>query len=53
MSFLKSAWGSLVILIALMLVLEHYVGVSSILGSTTKLVTGTVGAFNTSSSSSS
>jgi hypothetical protein len=44
-SIFRSFWGSLVMLIALMLVLEKAGGVSSILRSTTGLVTGTVGAF--------
>lgn len=43
----RSFWGSLVMLIALMLVLEKAGGLSTILGASTKFVTGTVGAFKT------
>jgi hypothetical protein len=45
--FLNTFWGSLVMLIALMLVLEHYTGASALLGGGEKFVTGTVGAFKT------
>lgn len=45
MRFLNTFWGSLVMLIALMLVLEHYVGASKLLGSGKDFVTGTVAAF--------
>lgn len=46
-SFLKSFWGSLVMLIALLVILEKAGGVSTILKSTTGFVAGTVGAFKT------
>jgi hypothetical protein len=46
-SFLKSFWGSLVMLIALLVVLEKAGGVSQILKGTTGFVTGTVNAFKT------
>jgi hypothetical protein len=45
MRFLNSFWGSLVMLIALMLVLEHYVGVSKILAAGGSFVGSTVNAF--------
>lgn len=45
MRFLNTFWGSLVMLIALMLVLEHYVGASKLLGAGTQAATGIVGAF--------
>lgn len=47
MRIFNSFWGSLVMLIALMLVLEHYVGVSSILKSTGSTVGSIVGDFKT------
>jgi hypothetical protein len=43
--FLNTFWGSLVMLIAVMLVLEHYVGASKLLASGSSFVTSTVGAF--------
>jgi hypothetical protein len=43
--FLRSFWGSLVMLIALLIVLEHTVGVSQILKSTGGFVGTTVKAF--------
>jgi hypothetical protein len=43
----RSFWGSLVMLIALLVVLEKAGGVSTILGAGTKFVSGTVGAFKT------
>ncbi|HEY2936747.1 MAG TPA: hypothetical protein VGJ25_09105 [Gaiellaceae bacterium] len=43
--FLRSFWGSLVMLIALMIVLERAGGVSQILKSGTGFVTSTVHAF--------
>lgn len=46
-SFLRSFWGSLVMLIALLVVLEKAGGVSTILGAGTNFVKGTVGAFKT------
>lgn len=46
-SIFKSFWGSLVMLIALLIVLEKAGGVSTILKSTTSFVTGTVTAFKT------
>lgn len=46
-SIFRSFWGSLVMLIALLVVLEKAGGVSTILKSTTSFVTGTVGAFKT------
>lgn len=49
-SIAKSTIASFFGLIALMLILEHYAGVSSILGGTEKLATGVVGAFNTAAS---
>lgn len=45
MSFLRSFWGSLVMLIALLIILEHSGGVSNVLKSSTGFVTGTVKAF--------
>lgn len=47
MSFLRSFWGSLVMLIALLVILEKAGGVSTVLKSATGFVTGTVGAFKT------
>lgn len=41
----RSFWGSLVMLIALLIVLERAGGVSQILRSTTGFVSGTVAAF--------
>jgi hypothetical protein len=43
--FLRSFWGSLVMLIALMIVLDRAVGVSKVLGSTGGFVSTTVKAF--------
>lgn len=43
--FLNTFWGSLVMLIALMLVLEHYVGASKLLASADSFTTDTVKAF--------
>jgi hypothetical protein len=43
--FLRSFWGSLVMLIALLVVLERAGGLSRILAATTGLVSGTVKAF--------
>lgn len=45
MALWKSFWGSLVMLIALLLVLEYAGGFSTIAGSVTKFTTGVVGAF--------
>lgn len=45
MRFLSTFWGSLVMLIGLMLVLEHYTGASRLLGAGQGFVTGTVKAF--------
>jgi hypothetical protein len=45
--FLNTFWGSLVMLILVMLVLEHYVGVSSLLGSGSKAVGSIVTDFKT------
>lgn len=44
-SVVLSFWGSLVMLIALMIVLDKAGGVSQILKSTTNFTTGTVKAF--------
>lgn len=44
-SIFRSFWGSLVGLIALLIVLERAGGFSTILDSSTRLVSGTVGAF--------
>ena len=41
----RSFWGSLVGLIALLIVLERAGGLSSILGASTRFVSGTVQAF--------
>lgn len=41
----KSFWGSLVMLIALMLILEKAGGFSTVAKATTGLVTGTVNSF--------
>jgi hypothetical protein len=41
----KTFWGSLVMLIALMLVLEHAGGLSKILGASGTFVKSTVGSF--------
>lgn len=43
--FLNNFWGSLVLLIALMLVLEHYLGASKLLGAADSFVADTVKAF--------
>lgn len=45
MRFVNTFWGSLVMLIALMLVLEHYVGASKLLGAAGSFTTDTVKAF--------
>lgn len=45
MSFLRSFWGSLVMLIAIMIVLERAGGVSRILGASGGFVATTVKAF--------
>lgn len=45
MRFLNTFWGSLVMLIALMLVLEHAVNASKLLGAAEGFATGTVKAF--------
>jgi hypothetical protein len=45
MRFLNNFWGSLVMLIALMLILEKSVGASRLLASGTNFVSGTVKAF--------
>lgn len=44
-SIFKSFWGSLVMLIALLVVLEKAGGVSTILKATTGFVSGTVNSF--------
>jgi hypothetical protein len=44
--FFNSFWGSLVLLIALMLVLEHAVGASKLLAAGTNFTTSTVKAFH-------
>jgi len=43
--FLRSFWGSIVMLIALLVVLEHAGGVSRILGAGRSFTTGIVGSF--------
>lgn len=45
MRFLNTFWGSLVMLIALMLVLEHSIGASKLLASASTFTTDTVKAF--------
>lgn len=47
MAIFRTFWGSLVMLIALMLVLEHAGGFSQIASSTGGFVRNTVGAFKT------
>lgn len=47
MSLFKSFWGSLVMLIALMIVLEKAGGFSQVAKATTGFVTGTVNSFKT------
>lgn len=44
-SIFRSFWGSLVGLIALLIILERAGGLSTILNSGTQFVSGTVGAF--------
>lgn len=46
-SIFRSFWGSLVMLIALLLILERAGGFSTVAKSATSFVTGTVGAFKT------
>ena len=45
MRFFNTFWGSLVMLIALMLVLEHAVGASKLLAAGGQFTSGTVNAF--------
>jgi len=45
MAFLKSFWGSIVMLIALMIILEHAGGVSRVLGAGSSFTTGIVKSF--------
>lgn len=47
MKFLNTFWGSLVGLITIMLILEHYVGVSSLLKSGSSAVGTIVNDFKT------